>query len=178
MSERSYKYAFVIAVMLCLALAGALGCVLQGHNGSPAEETTASCRSQRAGCPRAALASYGPCDEFLCDAAYAGATVAAASPGDRCNHGDRRNAARSATSCRRPAMSDVNERRLAYVQTRFPGWIQKVLVNASYQYVQRGQPMFTIYSPDSSQYRAGVHSRQTKPANLRKGYARSQREGK
>jgi len=47
-----------------------------------------------------------------------------------------------------PGNVDVNERRLAYVQTRFPGWIQKVLVNASYQYVRRGQPMFTIYSPD------------------------------
>ena len=47
-----------------------------------------------------------------------------------------------------PGNVDVNERRLAYVQTRFPGWIQKVLVNASYQYVHRGQPMFTIYSPD------------------------------
>ncbi len=43
---------------------------------------------------------------------------------------------------------DVNEQRLAYVQTRFPGWIQKVFADATYQYVRKGQPLFTIYSQD------------------------------
>jgi RND family efflux transporter MFP subunit len=43
---------------------------------------------------------------------------------------------------------EVNEERLAYVQTRFPGWIQKVFANATYQYVRKGQPLFTIYSQD------------------------------
>ena len=42
----------------------------------------------------------------------------------------------------------VDEERQAYVQVRFPGWIQKVFVNATYQYVRKGQPLFTIYSPD------------------------------
>lgn len=42
----------------------------------------------------------------------------------------------------------VDEERLAYVQVRFPGWIQKVFVNATYQYVRKGEPLFTIYSPD------------------------------
>jgi len=42
---------------------------------------------------------------------------------------------------------EVNEERLSYVQTRFPGWIQQVFANATYQYVRRGQPLFTIYSP-------------------------------
>src|SRR5207302_3259243 len=43
---------------------------------------------------------------------------------------------------------DVDERRLATVQVRFPGWIHKVFVNATYDYVRKGQPLFTIYSPD------------------------------
>ena len=43
---------------------------------------------------------------------------------------------------------DVNEERLAYVQTRFPGWIQKVFADATYQYVRTGQPLFTIYSQE------------------------------
>ena len=43
---------------------------------------------------------------------------------------------------------DVSEERLAYVQTRFPGWIQKVFADATYQYVRKGQPLFTIYSQD------------------------------
>jgi Cu(I)/Ag(I) efflux system membrane fusion protein/cobalt-zinc-cadmium efflux system membrane fusion protein len=47
-----------------------------------------------------------------------------------------------------PGNVDVNERQMSYVQTRFPGWIQKVFANATYQYVHKGQPLFTIYSPD------------------------------
>jgi Cu(I)/Ag(I) efflux system membrane fusion protein/cobalt-zinc-cadmium efflux system membrane fusion protein len=47
-----------------------------------------------------------------------------------------------------PGNVDIDERRLAYVQTRFPGWIQDVSVNATYQYVRKGQRLFTIYSPD------------------------------
>jgi RND family efflux transporter MFP subunit len=43
---------------------------------------------------------------------------------------------------------DVDERRIAYVQTRFPGWIREVYADATYQYVRKGQPLFTIYSPD------------------------------
>jgi Cu(I)/Ag(I) efflux system membrane fusion protein/cobalt-zinc-cadmium efflux system membrane fusion protein len=42
----------------------------------------------------------------------------------------------------------VDERRLAYVQVRFSGYIQKVFADATYQYVRKGQPLFTIYSPD------------------------------
>src|SRR5713226_8650248 len=42
----------------------------------------------------------------------------------------------------------VNERRLAYVQTRFAGWIRQVHADASGEFVRKGQPLFTIYSPD------------------------------
>jgi RND family efflux transporter MFP subunit len=43
---------------------------------------------------------------------------------------------------------EVNERRLATVQLRFPGWIRQVFADATYDYVKKGQPLFTIYSPD------------------------------
>lgn len=43
---------------------------------------------------------------------------------------------------------EVNERLVSYVQTRFPGWIRQVYANATYQFVRKGQPLFTIYSPD------------------------------
>ncbi len=43
---------------------------------------------------------------------------------------------------------EINERQVAYVQTRFPGWIRQVYADASYQFVRKGQPLFTIYSPD------------------------------
>ncbi len=42
----------------------------------------------------------------------------------------------------------VNERRLAYVQTRFAGWIRKVNVDATGDFVRKGQALFTVYSPD------------------------------
>ncbi|HKE24604.1 MAG TPA: efflux RND transporter periplasmic adaptor subunit [Bryobacteraceae bacterium] len=42
----------------------------------------------------------------------------------------------------------MDETRLSYVQVRFPGFIQKVFVDATYQYVRQGQALFTIYSPE------------------------------
>ena len=42
----------------------------------------------------------------------------------------------------------ANERRLAYVQTRFAGWIRKVYVDATGDFVRKGKPLFTVYSPD------------------------------
>lgn len=41
-----------------------------------------------------------------------------------------------------------DETKLAYVQVRFSGYIQRVFVDATYQYVHKGQPLFMIYSPD------------------------------
>jgi len=43
---------------------------------------------------------------------------------------------------------DVDEQLESTVQIRFAGWIQKVFVNSTYQYVRKGEPLFTIYSPD------------------------------
>jgi RND family efflux transporter MFP subunit len=42
----------------------------------------------------------------------------------------------------------VDETRLAYVQVRFSGYVQKVFADATYQHVRKGQPLITIYSPD------------------------------
>jgi Cu(I)/Ag(I) efflux system membrane fusion protein/cobalt-zinc-cadmium efflux system membrane fusion protein len=47
-----------------------------------------------------------------------------------------------------PGNVEIDEQSLSYVQTRFAGWIQKVFANATYQYVKKGQKLFTIYSPD------------------------------
>src|SRR5438094_6641778 len=41
-----------------------------------------------------------------------------------------------------------DETMLAYVQVRYSGYIQKVFADATYQYLRKGQPLFTIYSPD------------------------------
>src|SRR6202049_2467723 len=42
----------------------------------------------------------------------------------------------------------LDETKLAYVQVRFSGYVQRVFVDATYQYVRKGQPLFTVYSPD------------------------------
>jgi Cu(I)/Ag(I) efflux system membrane fusion protein/cobalt-zinc-cadmium efflux system membrane fusion protein len=42
----------------------------------------------------------------------------------------------------------VDETRLSAVQVRYSGYIQKVFADATYQYLRKGQPLFTIYSPD------------------------------
>jgi Cu(I)/Ag(I) efflux system membrane fusion protein/cobalt-zinc-cadmium efflux system membrane fusion protein len=43
---------------------------------------------------------------------------------------------------------DADETRISSIQVRFPGWIRKVYADATYRYVRKGQPLFTIYSPD------------------------------
>ncbi len=47
-----------------------------------------------------------------------------------------------------PGDIEINEQKLSYVQTRFAGWIQDVSADATYQYVRKGQKLFTVYSPD------------------------------
>lgn len=43
---------------------------------------------------------------------------------------------------------EPDEQLQSYVQTRFAGWIQQVFVNQTFQFVRRGEPLFTVYSPD------------------------------
>ena len=51
-------------------------------------------------------------------------------------------------SIRTTGTVDIDERLIASVQVRFSGYVRKVFVNATYQYVKKGEPLFTIYSPD------------------------------
>ncbi len=43
---------------------------------------------------------------------------------------------------------DYNETALVDVTTKFKGWIEKLFVDATGQLVHRGEPLFSIYSPD------------------------------
>src|ERR1700691_4455621 len=58
---------------------------------------------------------------------------------------------------------EADERLQGYVQTRFAGWIEQVFANSTYQYVRRGEPLFTIYSPDlmstESEYLLAIEAR-------------------
>ena len=43
---------------------------------------------------------------------------------------------------------EVDERRIANVQTKFKGWIEKLFVNFTGTPVSYGEPLFSVYSPD------------------------------
>jgi len=57
------------------------------------------------------------------------------------------------------ALVEPDEQQQGYVQTRFAGWIRDVFVNQTYQYVRKGQPLFTIYSPRPCKLRTGISPR-------------------
>jgi membrane fusion protein, copper/silver efflux system len=42
----------------------------------------------------------------------------------------------------------IDETRIANVHVKVSGWIQKVFVDYTFQHVMKGDPLFTIYSPD------------------------------
>lgn len=46
------------------------------------------------------------------------------------------------------ARVEANERRIVLVTTKVAGWIEKLFVNETGQFVKRGQPLFSIYSPE------------------------------
>ena len=147
MKDHTFKNAFILAVIVCLALGGGLAYVLWQQRSSVHEET-------------GIVAAKGPDAPMQmprkADRSDGSPTVAPLSP---VQLSPQRLQAIGVTTAvavmktvtndlRVPGNVDVNERRISYLQTRFPGWIQKVFANASYEYVRKGQPMFTIYSPE------------------------------
>jgi RND family efflux transporter MFP subunit len=163
MSERRYKTAFLTALAACLALAGALAYVTSKIPRQAPEQNNT-------------VAAKGP------DVPERPAASGASSPGTSTPQltpvqlSPQRLQAIGVTTAtvemrtisnelRVPGNVEVNERRLAYVQTRFPGWIQKVFANATYQYVRKGQPLFTIYSQElvstEQEYLLAKQSQQT-----------------
>ena len=43
---------------------------------------------------------------------------------------------------------EINERLISYVQVRFSGYVRRVFADATYQFVNKGEPLFTIYGPE------------------------------
>jgi Cu(I)/Ag(I) efflux system membrane fusion protein/cobalt-zinc-cadmium efflux system membrane fusion protein len=147
MSERTYKQAFVISVVICSVLVGALVYVIWGHrylswpndNASPVmakgpdvSERPSTQTTSSSGTP----APLVPLQLSPQRMQSIGVKTALVEIQDVSN------------DLSVPGNVDINQRQLAYVQTRFPGWIQKVFANATFQYVQKGQSIFTIYSPE------------------------------
>jgi RND family efflux transporter MFP subunit len=146
MIDRNYKNAFILAVFVVLSLGGVLGYVLWQQR-SPVREDTSIVAAKG---PDAAMQMPMKPDST------GGSSAAPLSPvqlsPQRLQSIGVTTAIvtmRSVTGdLRVPGNVEMNERQISYLQTRFPGWIQKVFANATYQYVRKGQPMFTIYSPE------------------------------
>jgi RND family efflux transporter MFP subunit len=147
MSEQSYRRAFGIAVVICIVLAGALGFVFLHNNYTtqPAAEIDP-------------VVAKGPAATEQMPPANASQenSAPALTPVQLSPQRLQAIGVKTATATLRdindqlriPGNVEINEQQVSYVQTRFPGWIQKVFANATYQYVRKGQPLFTIYSPD------------------------------
>lgn len=149
MSERSLKGWLAFAVLLCAGLAGALGyLVWQQRSKPPAHMKNGGDPVVAAGPGVAEGASKQPAQPKTDEPVLApiqltaqrmqeiGVTTAVA---------EMRNVSSDLDA---PGNVTMDEQKIAYVQTRFPGWIRNVYANATYQYVRKGQKLFTIYSPD------------------------------
>lgn len=145
MKTRSYQFALAAALAVCLALAAALVVVVRGAHPAapaPAAQDSVVARGPAAGtstAPQAAEAAelaLAPIQLSPQRLQQIGVTSAAVAY---------KNVSQQIAA---PGNVDIDEQRLAYVQTRFAGWIQDVFANATYQYVHKGQRLFTIYSPD------------------------------
>ncbi|MFP5249466.1 MAG: FixH family protein [Acidobacteriota bacterium] len=148
MNDRNYRTAFLAALVVCVLLAGSLGLEL-AHRGRAAAvpvpsdpvvaegPAAAAQPAARAASPQSgadpALAPLQIAPERLQQIGVTTAVVQLKNVNDQLQV---------------PGNVDVDEEQLSYVQTRFPGWIQNVFANATWQYVRKGQRLFTIYSPD------------------------------
>jgi RND family efflux transporter MFP subunit len=147
MSEHIYRRALGVAVVLCIALAIALGYVLlRDHRSTAIEENDPVIAKG----PDTTVQPMPAKDRALDDSAPNLMPVQLSPQRMQAIGVKTSQVERQILSdeLRVPGNVDVNEQQLSYVQTRFPGWIQKVFANATYQYVHKGQPLFTIYSPD------------------------------
>lgn len=147
MSDRLYRQAFFMALTACVALAAASGYLLLRPNHSTrASESgdpvvargpaASSASTPHGGTSPSAEPQVGPIQISPQRLQQIGVTTAIAQSkfiNDKLSI---------------PGNVDIDEQSLSYVQTRFAGWIQSVFVDATYQYVKKGQKLFTIYSPD------------------------------
>ncbi len=149
MKMRTYQIALGLAVTACLALAGSLAYVLMPrlYKAAPVaaqdpvvsrgpNETQQTAHSGSGALTAGAEPVLAPLQlspQRLQEIGVTTATVERKDMNDKLSV---------------PGNVDMDEGRLSYVQTRFPGWIQNVYVNATYRYVRKGERLFTVYSPD------------------------------
>ena len=151
MKTRAYQIWIAVLVALCAGLAAALGYVLlgKGHalmkdedespviaRGPRPSQTTATAMRTGNGVAQEEATPLAAVQLSPQRLQQIGVTMAVAVM---------KNVSREVTA---PGNVDIDEQKLGYVQTRFPGWIKEVWADANYQYVRKGQKLFSVYSPD------------------------------
>lgn len=149
MTEKSLKNAFAVSAVLCVCLASILAYVLWRHwspskpqlDADPVVARGPEIPSQSSDGSKARStipegASLTPIQISPQRMQEIGVTTAVAEIKE------------VSDELQAPGTVAIDEQRLSYVQTRFAGWIHNVFANATYQYVRKGQNLFTIYSPD------------------------------
>ena len=146
-----YRTAFFVVLVFCVVLAGALGYASwrmfrAGLWGMSGPAGTVSAPAAASGSSPASTMTNEP--PAAADPALAPLQLSA----ERMQSIGIRTGEAQVKSLRKDLRTvgdvEIDEQMLATVQLRFPGWIQKVFVNSTYQYVEKGQPLFTVYSPD------------------------------
>ena len=143
---RNYRNAFVFAVVGNLALVGILGGLWwrsTQHKKTEAAMPSASNETAQNVPSGPESASMAPHDASLVPVQLSPERMQ--SIGVRMDRVERK---RVGDEIRATGNVAVDETKLAYVQVRYSGYIQKVFADATYQYLRKGQPLFTIYSPD------------------------------
>ena len=143
--NRNYRNAFRLALLLNLALLAVLGLWWWKSHKSTAESRPVASPSESGSSSQISANENAP---SLPDAPLATVQL---TPQRMQSIGvklDKAQLKQVESELRVTGTVDADERRISYVQTRFPGWIRNVYANATYQYVRKVQPLFTIYSPD------------------------------
>jgi RND family efflux transporter MFP subunit len=147
MSDRVYRQAFFLALAACVALTAGVGYLLLHRSNPMAAPQTgdpvvargpaaSSAPASQGAVPASTEPQLGPIQISPQRLQQIGVTTAVAQMkivNDKLSL---------------PGNVEIDEQSLSYVQTRFAGWIQSVDANATYQYVKKGQRLFTIYSPE------------------------------
>src|SRR6267154_3827829 len=143
---RNYRNAFVFAIVSNIALVGILGGLWwrsAEHKKTEAAMASASDEGPRNAPNGSEGASMAPHDASLVPVQLSPERMQ--SIGVRMGRVERKMVS---DEIRATGNVAVDETKLAYVQVRYSGYIQKVFADATYQYLRKGQPLFTIYSPD------------------------------
>ena len=147
MSDRLYRQAFFMALGACVVLAAGIGyLVLHRDHPTPVAEigdpvvsrgpAASGASTTQGAVPPATEPQLGPIQISPQRLQQIGVTTAIAQ------------VKTLSDKLSIPGNVDIDEQSVSYVQTHFAGWIQRVFADATYQYVRKGQRLFTIYSPD------------------------------